>query len=121
MKVRYGCQSIMGPLVVLVLVGLMAHAVLGGSDCQGKVGAYSYDLSPLARQLGDNDVVLDDWGNTYFYSVCGVVSNTFCQTVDDMTPAVCQKDQRQPPQAGATPRASLSPSLLRTAPPEFTS
>jgi hypothetical protein len=61
------------------------------------VGGYAYDLTPLAQKLGAVDLQTQDTrSQTYYYRVCGVVSNNFCQTVDDMTPAVCQKDTRIP-------------------------
>ncbi|ELR21874.1 uncharacterized protein ACA1_029530 [Acanthamoeba castellanii str. Neff] len=75
----------------------MAGAASGQSDCRGKVGGYAYDLTPLAQKLGAVDLQTQDTrSQNYYYRVCGVVSNNFCQTVDDMTPAVCQKDSRIP-------------------------
>jgi hypothetical protein len=85
--------------LALVVVLMMAGAASGQSDCRGKVGGYAYDLTPLAQKLGAVDLQTRDGGNppqNYYYRVCGVVSNNFCQTVDDMTPAVCQKDTRIP-------------------------
>lgn len=47
----------------------------GQSDCQGKVGSYAYDLTPLARRIGAVDLqATDSRGWTYYYRVCGVVS-----------------------------------------------
>src|SRR5690606_27762962 len=84
-------------LVVVVVVMMLAGAASGQTDCRGKVGNYAYDLTPLAQKLGAVDLQTQDTtGQTYYYRVCGVVSNNFCQTVDDMTPAVCQKDTRIP-------------------------
>jgi hypothetical protein len=80
-------------VVVALLVGLMALTVSGARDCQGWVGSSFYDLAPLERELRGQDLTTNGAGNTYFYSVCGVVSTSLnCQTVDDMTPAVCQRD-----------------------------
>jgi hypothetical protein len=82
---------------------MLAGAASGQSDCQGKVGGYAYDLTQLAQKFDyppiDGAVDLqtqDNSGQTYFYRVCGVVDPTFCQTRDDPTPAVCQKDLRIP-------------------------
>jgi hypothetical protein len=86
-------------VATLAVLALMILAASGQSDCKGKVGKYEYDLTPLAQKLGAVDLQTQDGGNppqTYYYRVCGVVSNNFCQTVDDMTPAVCQKDTRIP-------------------------
>jgi hypothetical protein len=83
-------------LLILVVVTLMGVAS-GQSDCQGKVGGYAYDLTPLARRIGAVDLqATDSRGWTYYYRVCGVVSNKLCQTGDDVTPAVCQTDSRVP-------------------------
>jgi hypothetical protein len=61
------------------------------------VGAYAYDLSPLASKIGAVDLqATDNTNQVYYYRVCGVVSSSFCQTVTDNTPAVCQKDSRIP-------------------------
>jgi len=83
-------------LWALVAVVLMALAVSGQNDCKGKVGSYSYDLSGLAKKLGNAEVsVVDPSGQTYYYKPCGwVSSNIQCQTATDTTPAVCQKDNR---------------------------
>jgi hypothetical protein len=65
----------------------------------GNVGDYEYDLTELAQRIGGVDLqTTNPAGNTYYYRVCGIVSKTFCQTVDDLTPAVCQKDTRIPPE-----------------------
>ncbi|ELR14771.1 uncharacterized protein ACA1_391400 [Acanthamoeba castellanii str. Neff] len=75
----------------------MVGVASGQSDCQGKVGSYAYDLTPLARRIGAVDLqATDSRGWTYYYRVCGVVSNKLCQSDDDMTPAVCQTDSRVP-------------------------
>jgi hypothetical protein len=68
------------------------------SDCQGKVGAYAYDLRPLAGKIGNVDLQATYNSNVYYYRVCGVVSSSFCQTVADDTPAVCHKDSLIPAQ-----------------------
>ena len=61
------------------------------------MGNANYDLTQLAQKIGAVDLqTQDSTGQSYYYRVCGVVSNNFCQTVDDMTPAVCQKDSRIP-------------------------
>jgi hypothetical protein len=39
-------------LLILVVVTLMVGVASGQSDCQGKVGGYAYDLTPLARRIG---------------------------------------------------------------------
>ena len=87
-------------VVVLAMGGLMvlvAAAAEGQNDCTGNVGDYEYDLTQLAQTIGGVDLqATDPAGNTYYYRVCGVVSNIFCQTVQDQTPAVCQKDTRAP-------------------------
>jgi hypothetical protein len=84
-------------VATLAVLALMILAASGQSDCKGKVGNYNYDLTPLAQKLGAVDLQTQDTtGQVYYYRVCGVVSNNFCQTVDDMTPAVCQKDTRIP-------------------------
>ena len=72
---------------------LLAAAATGRNDCAGKVGDYEYDLTELAQRIGGVDLqATDPTGNTYYYRVCGVVGDNFCQTVDDLMPAVCQKD-----------------------------
>jgi hypothetical protein len=38
-------------LILVVVVTLMVGVASGQSDCQGKVGSYAYDLTPLAREL----------------------------------------------------------------------
>lgn len=60
----------MRPFVVVVLVGLMALAVSAQNDCKGQVGAYSYDLNPLARRLGTTLLRTDYNGGAFMYSVC---------------------------------------------------
>jgi hypothetical protein len=87
-------------LVALLLLSVLAAVSLAESDCQGKVGAYAYDLRPLASLIGP---VVDLWttdekNQVFIYHVCGVVSNNFCQTVTDSTPATCMKDSRVPAQ-----------------------
>jgi hypothetical protein len=93
MKVQGLTKSIVVVVVVLaLLVGLMALTASGARDCQGKVGSSSYDLAPLERELRGQDVTTSNAGNTYYYSVCGVVSPLVCQTPTDGYPAVCQRD-----------------------------
>jgi hypothetical protein len=87
-------------MVVLAIVGLMVlvAAAAGQSDCSGNVGDYEYDLTELAKRIGGVDLqATDPAGNTYYYRVCGVVGDNFCQTVDGLMPAVCQKDASIPP------------------------
>ncbi len=75
------------------MVLLAAAAATGQNDCGGNVGDYKYDLTELAQWIGGVDLQATDLtSNTYYYRVCGIVSETFCQTVTDLTPAVCQKD-----------------------------
>merc|ERR1712093_868519 len=96
-KMEHHLRPLLLPALVVVL--MLAGAASGQSDCRGKVGNYNYDLTQLAQKLGAVDLQTQDTNNppqTYYYRVCGVVSNNFCQTVDDMTPAVCQKDSRIP-------------------------
>jgi len=86
-------------VATLAVLALMILAASGQNDCKGKVGNYNYDLTELAKKIGAVDLQTQDTNQppqTYYYRVCGVVSNNFCQTVDDMTPAVCQKDSRIP-------------------------
>merc|ERR1712225_57932 len=67
-------------VATLAVLALMILAASAQSDCKGKVGNYNYDLTPLAQKLGAVDLqTQDSTGQTYFYRVCGVVSNTFCQ------------------------------------------
>ena len=80
------------PLLLIVLL----KATAGQPDCQGSVGHYNYDLSPLAN--GQELMVTDTRGQAYYYKVCGVVDNQFCLTTSDSTPAVCQKDANAPPE-----------------------
>jgi len=84
-------------VLALVVVVVMLAGASGQSDCQGQVGDFAYDLTPLAQKLGGVDQqATDSLGQTYYYQVCGVVTNNFCQSVGDMTPAVCQKDVSSP-------------------------
>jgi hypothetical protein len=86
-------------VVLAIYVGLtvLVAAAAGQNDCSGNVGDYEYDLTQLAQRIGGMDLqTTDPAGNTYYDRVCGVVSETFCPTVDDFTPAVCQKDARVP-------------------------
>jgi hypothetical protein len=56
---------------VVTLVGLMALAGSGCEiDCQGQVGAYSYDLAPLAQRLGTTVLRTRYNGGVFSYSVC---------------------------------------------------
>ncbi len=48
----------------------------GQPDCQGSMGQYYSDLSPLAN--GQELMVTDSRGQAYYYKVCGVVDNQFC-------------------------------------------
>ncbi|ELR14705.1 uncharacterized protein ACA1_337610 [Acanthamoeba castellanii str. Neff] len=48
----------------------MALAVSAQNDCKGQVGAYSYDLNPLARRLGTTLLRTDYNGGAFMYSVC---------------------------------------------------
>jgi hypothetical protein len=85
-------------VVVLGLMVLVAAAEEGQNDCTGNVGDYEYDLTQLAQRIGGVDLqTTDPAGNTYYYRVCGVVGDNFCQTVDGLMPAVCQKDASIPP------------------------
>jgi hypothetical protein len=92
MQVQALTTTFMVVVVLALLVGLMALTVSGARDCQGRVGSSSYDLAPLERELRGQDVTASGAGNTYYYSVCGVVSNPVCQTSTDNVPAVCQRD-----------------------------
>jgi hypothetical protein len=86
-------------VAVLAVLALMVFAASAQADCKGKVGKFEYDLSPLAAKIGAVDLqATDNTNQVYFYRVCGVVSSSFCQTVTDNTPAVCQKDSRIPAQ-----------------------
>ena len=71
-------------VVVLAMGGLMvlvAAAAEGQNDCTGNVGDYEYDLTQLAQTIGGVDLqATDPTGNTYYYRVCGVVGDNFCQT-----------------------------------------
>jgi hypothetical protein len=87
-------------LLAAVLAVLLAIATPPGasaeSDCQGRLGDYNYDLSPLAAYLADSvDVSLGDYSSssyTYAYAVCGVVPG-YCETADGMEEtAVCERD-----------------------------
>jgi hypothetical protein len=72
---------------LLVVVLMLASTVLGQTDCCSKVGNYTYDLTPLAQKLGAVDLQMwDSRSQTYYYHVCRVVSNNFCQTVEDLMP-----------------------------------
>lgn len=84
-------------LVLALLAALAAYAVLAqstGEDCRGEYGDGTtvYDLTPLAALLGSQEVITTDPDGQVYYKVCGSVRNTFCQSEDDTTPAVCQKD-----------------------------
>jgi len=86
-------------MAVLAVLALMVLAASAQADCKGKVGKYEYDLTALAAKIGAVDLQATDSSNqVYYYRVCGVVSSSFCQTVTDNTPAVCQKDSRIPAQ-----------------------
>jgi hypothetical protein len=87
-------------LLLLSLLSALAAVSWAQSDCQGKVGAYAYDLRPLASLIGPvvDLWTTDDLNQVYIYHVCGVVSNSFCQTILDSTPATCMKDLRVPAQ-----------------------
>jgi hypothetical protein len=84
-------------IVALLLLSALAAVSWAQSDCQGKVGAYAYDLRPLAAKLGNVDLqAYDSAQRVYYYHVCGAVRG--CQTMTDSTPATCQKDSRIPAQ-----------------------
>ncbi len=85
-------KALLTPLLLLLLL----KSTAGQPDCQGSVGHYNYDLSPLAN--GQELTVTDSRGQAYYYKVCGVVDNQFCLTTSDSTPAVCQKDANAPPE-----------------------
>jgi hypothetical protein len=52
----------------------MVAEVSAQSDCQGNVGAYAYDLRPLA---GVGLQATDNTNQVYYYRVC-VASSTSC-------------------------------------------
>jgi hypothetical protein len=74
-------------LVVILVVGL-ALMVSAQNDCKGQVGAYSYDLTPLAQKLGTALLRADagDLG-VFWYSVCA--AQTPCVSAYDTRATVC--------------------------------
>jgi hypothetical protein len=90
-------------LFLALLAALAAYAVLAqstGEDCRGEYGDGTtvYDLTPLAALLGSQEVITTDpYGQVYYYKVCGSVRNTFCQSEDDTTPAVCRRTRASLP------------------------
>lgn len=94
------CQSATTLVVLLGLVCIIVMvAVLAQSDCWGKVGAYTYDLRPLAAKIGDvNLQATDSFGHAYYYCVCGVMGGSNCWTMNDSTLVMCQKDLCSPAQ-----------------------
>jgi hypothetical protein len=92
---RRAATLIAAVLAVLLAVSTPPGA-LAQSDCQGRLGDYYYDLSPLATYLASNvDVSPGDYSSfsyTYAYAVCGVVPG-YCETADGMNEtAVCERD-----------------------------
>jgi hypothetical protein len=82
-------------VAVMMAIALVGVVVEAQTDCRGVVGAYAYDLTPLARKLGDTDLqTTDSRDQVYYYRVCGVVAAEHCDDVT--TAAVCQKEGSVP-------------------------
>jgi hypothetical protein len=87
-------NTLLTPLLLIMLLKA------GQTDCQGSMGQYYSDLSPLAN--GQELMVTDSRGQAYYYKVCGVVDNQFCLAAPSrrviLPLAVCQKDANAPPE-----------------------
>jgi hypothetical protein len=91
----FNMPRLSGPLCTKLVVMMAALGcvvvVMAMPDCEGKLGGFYYDLSPLAAQLNYREVSTTDlFGRNYYYNVCGTVNQPYCATNHDISPAVCQ-------------------------------
>jgi len=98
-------------LLLAVLFAVAVVSIHAQADCKGSVGGSNYDLGPLQKAIGENDVTTQDQaGNTYYFRPCNPVKQAECaQGTNPPNPATCQKDSRMVPRfhsCGSTSTAS---------------
>jgi len=85
--------------LIVVLVALVSFSLgQNGPDCQGNVGGFKYDLTPLVRATNGAQWSAKDYsGNTFLYRPCNTVIESSCKSLNppDDWPAVCMKDTRK--------------------------
>lgn len=82
-------------MAVTTSLSFDSRMAASGGVCEGQVGDYPYDLAPLSKATGGQDVTcFDSAGNLFFYRPCQVLQQQQCQTITDSTPAACLKDTR---------------------------
>jgi len=91
--------------LLLVAVVVLAFTCIvtgqqGSINCQNTFNGKFYDLWPLNQKLNGQVQEAISQEQSYFFLPCGTVSGKVsqCTFSYDSTPAVCQKDNRSPPQ-----------------------